>query len=116
MTTDDHTSEYSGQDHPEPDPYPIARAPGKKRDRLYKVRNTRTAQAWTGLIISAVVLVLLLVFILQNSDSTQLNVLFWVWNMPKGVAILFAAIVGALVTAMIGGARIFQLHRAAKKP
>ena len=125
MSTDDHVSQPSGQGHPAPKadpihPSPIPKAPtaapGKRRDRLYKVRNTKTAHAWTGLVVGAVLGVLLLVFILQNSDSTQLNVFFWEWNMSKGVAILFAAIIGALLTALIGGARMFQIRRAAKTP
>ncbi len=125
MSTDDYASQPSGQDHPAPradpiQPSPIPETatthPGKKRDRLYKVRNTKTAHAWTGVVVGAVLGVLLLVFILQNSDSTQLNVFFWEWNMSKGVAILFAAIVGALLTALIGGARMLQIRRAAKTP
>ena len=86
----------------------------RKRD-WEKVRNTRASSAWVGLIVSAVALVLLLVFILQNLDSTPLHVFFWEWNMPQGVAILFAAIIGALLTGLIGGARILQLRRVAKK-
>ena len=103
---------------PAPDaPLPPApvRTPSK-RSPLDQVRNTRTARAWTGLIVGAMILVLLLVFIVQNSESTRLNVFIWEWNMPQGVAILFAAMVGALSTALIGGARIFQIRRAAKRP
>ncbi|WP_024796724.1 LapA family protein [Tomitella biformata] len=86
----------------------------RKRD-WDRVRATRTGRAWTGLIVGAIILVLLLVFIIQNLDSVRLNVLAWEWNLPIGVAILFAAIIGALLAGLIGGARILQLRRAAKK-
>jgi uncharacterized integral membrane protein len=39
----------------------------------------------------------------------------WQWNLPVGVAILFAAVCGGLLTVAAGTARIFQLRRAAKK-
>jgi uncharacterized integral membrane protein len=62
-----------------------------------------------------VILVLLLVFILQNGDSTELNVFFWTWNFPIGVGMLIAAVGGALVAASIGTVRIFQLRHQVKK-
>lgn len=106
----------AGQDSAGQDTAPSTEPAAPRPNRNWeKVRHTRTGRAWTGLIVGAVVLVLLLVFILQNLDSTQVNVLFWEWNLPIGVAVLFAAIVGALLAGLIGGARIAQLRRAAKK-
>lgn len=92
---------------PEPVPQP-------NRD-WEKVRDTRTGRAWTGLIVGAIVVVLLLVFIIQNLDSTRVQLFVWQWNLPVGIAVLLAAIVGALLAALIGGARIAQLRRVAKK-
>jgi uncharacterized integral membrane protein len=60
-------------------------------------------------------LILLLVFIMQNTDSTTIHFLPWQWNLPVGVAILLSAVCGGLLTVAAATARIIQLRRAAKK-
>ena len=79
------------------------------------VRFTRTAAAWWALIVGMLILVLLLVFIAQNIDSTRIRFLGWEWNTPVGIAFLVAAVCGARITVLTGAARMFQLRRAAKK-
>lgn len=76
------------------------------------VNRTRTAGAWIGLVVGAIILIVLLVFILQNNESAQFSIFFWKFSLPLGVSMLFAAIAGALVMALVGGARILQLRRA----
>ena len=77
--------------------------------------HSRAGSWWTALIIGAALLIVLLVFILQNLDSHPIQILFWQWEMPLGVALLGAAILGVLITATIGGIRILQLRRQARK-
>jgi uncharacterized integral membrane protein len=79
------------------------------------VKFTRAAALWAALITGFVILIVLLVFIMQNTDSTSINFFGWEWNLPVGVAILFAAVCGGLLTVAVGTARIVQLRRAAKK-
>jgi uncharacterized integral membrane protein len=79
------------------------------------VKFTRAAALWSALIVGFVVLILLLVFIMQNTDSTTIHLFAWQWNLPVGVAILLAAVCGGLVTVLAGTSRILQLRRAAKK-
>jgi uncharacterized integral membrane protein len=79
------------------------------------VKFTRAAALWSALIVGFVILILLLVFILQNTDSTTIHFFGWEWNLPVGVAILLAAVCGGLLTVAAGTARIVQLRRAAKK-
>lgn len=79
------------------------------------VKFTRAAALWSALIVGFVILILLLVFILQNTDSTTIHLFVWEWNLPVGVAILLAAVCGGLLTVAAGTARIVQLRRAAKK-
>lgn len=76
---------------------------------------TRAGALWSALIAGFLVLIVLLVFITQNTGPVELVFLTWTWSLPTGVAILLAAICGGLVTALVGTARIFQLRRAAKK-
>ena len=85
------------------------------RTRIEKVEHTRTRATFVGLVVGAVITILLLVFILQNLESQRIDVLFWEVNLPVGVSLLIAAIAGALIVAMAGGARMFQLNRALKK-
>ncbi|MFE5703683.1 lipopolysaccharide assembly protein LapA domain-containing protein [Rhodococcus koreensis] len=79
------------------------------------IRHTRTGALWTGLVTGVLILLLLLVFILQNLDSTTLELFGWDLTMPLGVALLFAAIAGAVVIAIAGGVRILQLRHAANR-
>lgn len=71
--------------------------------------------AWVTLVIGAILLVLLLVFVLQNQNSVDISFIAWEFSMPSGVLILLAAIVGALVMAMVAAMRIFQLRHRARK-
>jgi uncharacterized integral membrane protein len=79
------------------------------------VKFTRAAALWSALITGFVILIVLLVFIMQNTDSATIHFFGWEWNLPLGVAILLAAVCGGLLTVAVGTARIVQLRRAAKK-
>lgn len=92
---------------PEPTPAP---APSKP-----KVKKTTSGSMWAGLVISAILLIVLLVFILQNQQESALHLFGWTWNFPVGVGMLFAAILGALITALVGGWRMFDLRRQIRK-
>jgi uncharacterized integral membrane protein len=79
------------------------------------VKHTRTRAAWVGLIIGVLVTLVLLIFILQNLDKQQVDLFFWSVNLPLGVSLLVAAILGAVITAIIGSLRMLQVRRAVKK-
>ncbi|MDT7581855.1 MAG: hypothetical protein QOK35_3119 [Pseudonocardiales bacterium] len=80
-----------------------------------KVRRSRTGGLWVGLILSALVLLFLLVFILQNGDPVQISFFAVEGVLPTGVALLLAAIAGILLVAIPGSIRILQLRRAARR-
>jgi lipopolysaccharide assembly protein A len=80
------------------------------------LRRSRIGQAWVGLIIGALLLVLLLIFILQNDERVRVSFLTVDGRLSLGVALLLAALAGALVVAVPGTARIIQLRRAARTP
>jgi uncharacterized integral membrane protein len=61
------------------------------------------------------VLIFLLVFILQNGGNATIYFLWGEASLPLGVALLFAAIGGAVLVAVVGAARILQLRRQAKR-
>jgi uncharacterized integral membrane protein len=82
------------------------RSPGKD-----PLRKSRTSRAWLALSTFGIVLVLLIVFIAQNTQSVQVSFLGWDWHAPLAVALLVAAAAAILVTAVAGTLRILQLRR-----
>jgi uncharacterized integral membrane protein len=85
-----------------------------QHDRPEPVGGSRTGLLWTGMVLAAVVLLLLLIFILQNGNPVQIHFLAASGTLPTGVALLLAAIAGLLLVAIPGGLRILQLRRAAR--
>jgi len=79
------------------------------------VRRSRLGELWVGLIAAAVVLVLLLVFILQNSQGVQIDYFGLSGRAPLAVAILLGVAAGALLVALPGTVRIIQLRRSVRK-
>lgn len=77
--------------------------------------RSRLSGLWIGLILSALVLLLLLIFILQNLQTVDVHFLGAAGRLPTGVALLFAAIAGVLLVAIPGSLRILQLRRAARR-
>lgn len=75
----------------------------------------RLGSAWIGLVLGALVTILLLIFIAQNTVSTEVQYLGLQFALPLGVLILFAAIAGALIMALFAGFRILQLRMRARK-
>lgn len=79
------------------------------------IKRTRISGTWVAIIVALIILIFLLVFILQNLDSTPIEFLGMQGSLPVAVAMLFSAIGGAVLVALVGGARIFQLRKAARK-
>jgi lipopolysaccharide assembly protein A len=91
-----------------------ARTPSRPLEQ-HVVASTRTSGVWVASIAFAVLLLLLLIFILQNNRSVPLRFLGFDGSTPLGVAMLLAAVLGALIVAMAGVARVLQLRRVAKR-
>jgi uncharacterized integral membrane protein len=62
-----------------------------------------------------VILVLPLVFILENTERAKVTYFGASGHLPLGVALLFAAIAGALLIGIVGAGRIFQLRKHVRK-
>ena len=105
----------------DPTPPPLAELPEVPTDTPpptppeSAVKFTRAAALWSSLIFGFLILILLLVFIMQNTDSTTVNFFAWQASLPVGVAVLLSAVGGGLLAVAVGTARIVQLRRAAKK-
>lgn len=80
-----------------------------------KVSGSFAASTWVALIIGFLLLILLIVFIMQNQQSVPVNFLGWSGDFPAGIAFLLFAIAGALIMACVGGWRMFELRRQVKR-
>jgi uncharacterized integral membrane protein len=80
-----------------------------------RVPRTRAGAAWVALIAAALLAVLLIVFLVQNTHSTQISFLWMTANTPMAVALLVAAVGSVLLTLIVGTARISQLRRLVRK-
>jgi uncharacterized integral membrane protein len=79
------------------------------------LRRTRFSGVWVGVTVAAVILILLLTFILQNSRSVQISFFGATGQLPLGVALLMAAAGGVVLVAIPGYGRIIQLRRTVKR-
>jgi len=69
----------------------------------------------TALIAGTAALAVVLIFIIQNTHAVNISFLGAHLHLPLAVALLLAAIAGALVMAAAGTARITQLRRVMRR-
>jgi uncharacterized integral membrane protein len=79
------------------------------------IPRTRASTTYVALICGLVVLVLLLVFILENTRRVPVTFFGATGDLPLGVALLLSAIAGAVVLGIVGTVRIAQLRRRVKR-
>ena len=95
----------------EPAPTPAAATPASPaappRRRLF---GSRIGAVHTALIAGAVVLILVLIFIIENAHAVTITYFGAHLRVSLAVALLIAAIAGALIMAAVGTARIAQLR------
>jgi uncharacterized integral membrane protein len=81
-------------------------------DERGRVSRGRVSRAWVGLIGTAIFLILLIIFIAQNSHPVSVHFLGWSGRFSLALTILASAIAGLLLVAIPGSLRILQLRRA----
>jgi lipopolysaccharide assembly protein A len=87
-------------------PYPLPQ---------HRIKRTRTGGIWVAVGFFAVILLLLLIFILQNGTQVSVSYLGMHGHLPLGVALLLAAVCGVLLVVLAGTARIGQLRTTARR-
>ena len=90
-------------------------APAEPTLAEHTIEPTRTSMVWTMVGIGVVLLVAILVFILQNGQRVRVRFLMVDGTLPLGVALLFAALLGALLVLAAGAARVLQLRVVARR-
>jgi uncharacterized integral membrane protein len=74
------------------------------------VPRSRAGGLWVAAVAFALVLLLLLIFVLQNGRRVEVSFFGAHGHLPMGVALLLAAVFGILLVALPGTARIVQLR------
>jgi lipopolysaccharide assembly protein A len=81
----------------------------------HRIKRTRTGGIWVAVGFFAVILLLLLIFILQNGQKVDISYMGAHGHLPLGVALLLAAVCGVLLVVLAGTARISQLRTTARR-
>jgi uncharacterized integral membrane protein len=77
--------------------------------------RTRTSSTFIGLFAGTVLLIMLIVFLLENTQRAKVTFFGATGHLPLGLALLLAALAGALILGLVGTARIAQLRRRVKR-
>jgi uncharacterized integral membrane protein len=75
-----------------------------------RVERTRTSSTWVGISIALLFLVLLIIFIAQNDRKVPLHFLGASGTVSEALALIAAAVAGAVMVLAVGVARIVQLR------
>jgi lipopolysaccharide assembly protein A len=81
----------------------------------HRIKRTRISGIWVAVGFFAVLLLLLLIFILQNGAKVSVSYLGMHGRLPLGVALLLSAVGGVLLVVLAGAARIGQLRTVARR-
>lgn len=96
-------------------PQPATPAGGGGPLEPHQITRTRAGGFWIASIAFAILLLLLLIFILQNSEKVQISFFGLDGKMPLGVALLLSAVLGVLLVVIPGTLRIVQLRLLARR-
>ncbi len=75
------------------------------------VPRTRTGATWVGICAAALTLVVLIVFMLQNTRRVEVSFLWMNGSLPLALALLIAGVGVGIVAMVVGTARVTQLRR-----
>jgi uncharacterized integral membrane protein len=88
---------------PVPADNPVAR-------RAHRLPRSRAGGLWVVLVVFAVVLLMIMIFILQNGQRSDVYFMGAHGHLPMGVALLLSAIFGILLVALPTAVRVLQLR------
>jgi len=109
MTTPQASGDHGGSNSPSESP-----APGP-HPAQHVVRRTRIGGWWVASALFALVLLLLLIFILENGQRANIGFFGVHGHLPLGIALLLAAVMGVLLVVIPGTGRIIQLRLLARR-
>lgn len=115
MSDDAGATPPSGSGTPTEEPKPTATGPQPTTRGKDPLRGSRTSGIWAAVVGLGVVLLLLVVFIAQNTQTVDVTFLGWEGTAPLSVTLLIAAVAGLFLAAAAGTLRILQLRRRVRR-
>ncbi len=79
------------------------------------VPPSRAGRLWVGLVPALIFLIVMLVFIFQNLHNVKISFFTASGSFPLALALLLAAVLGALIVLCLGSIRILQLRRTVRR-
>jgi uncharacterized integral membrane protein len=102
-----------------PGPEPAATQPAQASQGSQRsddpLRGSRTSGIWIAVVAGGLILVMLIVFIAQNTEPAKIQFLGWEGETPLAVALLIATAAGLFLAAVAGSLRILQLRRRVRR-
>ena len=92
-----------------------ATATGEGTPAKDPLRGSRTSGIWVAVVAMVVVLVLLAIFILQNTQTVEVSYFGWQGHAPLAAALLIAVAAGLVIAVIAGSMRILQLRRRVRR-
>lgn len=93
-------------------PTTVSGKPSHDHDPL---RGSKASGVWISVVALVVLLVLLAIFVLQNTQSVEVSYFGWTGTAPLASTLIIAAALGLLIAVMAGSLRILQLRRRVRK-
>jgi uncharacterized integral membrane protein len=88
--------------------------PVERREKI-QLGRTRTSAMWFGVWAGVVGVILLIIFVAQNTASVEVNFLWMSGSISLALALLIAGVAGAAVAMGVAAARIIQLRRLVRR-
>jgi uncharacterized integral membrane protein len=107
-----HESAATG---PDPDAASTATPGPTTRSTEDPLRGSRASGLWAAVVALVVLLVLLAVFVLQNTQPVEVSYFGWQGEAPLAAALLIAVAAGLLIAVVAGSLRILQLRRRVRR-
>jgi uncharacterized integral membrane protein len=92
-----------------------AAAPSPPTGAPLEIRRTRASTAYVSVAVGLAVLIVVLIFVLQNLSDASIHFLGAHFRMPVGLLVLAAAIAGGVVVLLVSLARVLQLRLLARR-
>jgi uncharacterized integral membrane protein len=110
-TADRAAADAAGRETPAADEAPLPG--GGSHEPPYT--HTRLSGNWASIVVGLLVLLVLIIFILENTGKTEVSFFGAHAHLSLGIALLLAAVIGGLVVVFAGSARILQLRTRARR-
>jgi uncharacterized integral membrane protein len=80
-----------------------------------QIGRTRASTTYAGVGVGLLVLIVVLIFVVQNLHEATVHFITLRFKLPQGVIVLASAVAGGLIVLLVSLARVIQLRLAARR-